>query len=234
MRLQFICTYRGQEQLSAPAFMGQLAREGYVGIKIDPPAPQEFLAALGRELETARKDRKDFVFIAQQVLPPAAETVDEYLKRMRHRLEALAALQPDLINSHTGKDHFSFDDNCRIIEEIMNLAERWKIPIVHETHRGRFSFHAAGLLPYLQKFPEMKLAADFSHWCAVSESLLQDQQDILDALIPHVAHIHARIGYEHGPQVADPFAPEWSLHLERHISWWKKNNCRTTKKTKTA
>jgi sugar phosphate isomerase/epimerase len=222
MQILYTCTYWGQEGLSAPAFMNKLLKEGYDGVEIDLPSSEEFLTALGRELELVRRENKDFIFIAQQVLPPATETVDEYMKRMLNRLEVLAALQPGFINSHTGKDHFSFDDNCRIIEEVMNLAEKRGIPVVHETHRGRFSFHSAGILPYLQKFPEIKLTADFSHWCAVSESLLQDQQHILDSIIPHVAHIHARIGYEHGPQVADPFAPEWRLHMERHISWWKK------------
>jgi len=222
MQLHYTCTYWGQEQLTAPEFITKVVNEGYDGIEVNPPSSNEFLMALAKELEHARNEKEDFAFIAQQVLQPAAETVDAYIKRMRERLEELASLQPDFINSHTGKDYFSFDDNCRGIEEAMNVAERRNIPVLHETHRGRFSFHAAGILPYLDKFPEMKLAADFSHWCTVSESLLQDQQDILQAVLPHVAHIHARIGHEHGPQVTDPFAPEWGLHLETHISWWKK------------
>lgn len=222
MQIIYTCTYWGQEGLSAPAFISKVREEGYGGVEIDLPSSEEFSSALRTELESLRKDHHNFVFIAQQVLPPARETVDEYLKRMRARIVTLAALQPDFINSHTGKDYFSFDDNCRIIEEVMNLEAKRGIPIVHETHRGRFTFHSAGILPYLEKFPEMKLTADFSHWCAVSESLLQDQQEILAAVIPRVAHIHARVGYEHGPQVADPFAPEWGLHLETHIAWWKK------------
>jgi sugar phosphate isomerase/epimerase len=222
MQLLFTCTYWGQAPLTAPAFISKVLNEGYDGIEIDLPLCDEFAAAFAKEMDHVRNERKDFAFIAQQVLPPASETVHEYIKRMLERLETLAALQPDFINSHTGKDYFSFDDNCRIIEEVMNLAEKRNTTVVHETHRGRFSFHSAGILPYLLKFPEMKLAADFSHWCTVSESLLQDQQAVLASVIPHVAHIHARVGHEHGPQVADPFAPEWGLHLETHISWWKK------------
>lgn len=222
MQIIYTCTYWGQEGLPAPAFINKVRAEGYGGVEIDLPSSEEFSSDLRRELASLRKEQTDFVFIAQQVLPPVSETVGEYMTRMRARLETLASLQPDYINSHTGKDYFSFDDNCRIIEEAMNFAEKRGIPIVHETHRGRFSFHSAGILPYLQKFPEIKLTADFSHWCAVSESLLQDQQQILAAVIPHVAHIHARIGYEHGPQVADPFAPEWDRHLATHIAWWQK------------
>jgi hypothetical protein len=139
---------------------------------------------------------------------------------MTGRLEFLAQQRPLFINAHTGKDYFSFDDNCRVIESTMNVAARTGVRILHETHRGRFTFHAATLLPYLERFPELELTADFSHWCTVSESLLEDQQHIIDKVIPHVAHIHARVGYEHSPQVADPSAPEWEGHLARFMCWW--------------
>ena len=34
-------------------------------------------------------------------------------------------------------------------------------------------------------------------------------------------HIHARVGYDHGPQVADPRAPEWLPYTEGHEAWWE-------------
>jgi hypothetical protein len=52
--------------------------------------------------------------------------------------------------------------------------------------------------------------------------MLQDQKSIIDRIIPHVHHIHARIGYEHSPQVNDPFASEWKSHSEAFVCWWKK------------
>jgi hypothetical protein len=132
----------------------------------------------------------------------------------------LAAYQPLFINSHTGKDYYSFDDNCRAIETALNVSSKTSISILHETHRGRFSFHASTLLPYLKKFPEMELVGDFSHFCTVSESMLHDQQAILDQIIPHVSHLHARVGFEQMPQVNNPFAPEWKDHLDRFTGWW--------------
>jgi sugar phosphate isomerase/epimerase len=201
--------------------MDKVMEEGYDGIEINLPESKGFLNDLTAIIDSIRTQKTDFIFIGQQVLQQSRETVDEYIGRMTRRLHEIAALQPDFINSHTGKDYFSFDDNCRVIEAAMEVAEKTGIPILHETHRGRFSFHAAGLLPFLQKFPEIKLVADFSHWCAVSESLLQDQQVILQQIIPYVGHVHARIGFEHGPQVNDPFAPEWGLHVQTFIDWWK-------------
>lgn len=221
MRIKYVCTYWGQKDTPAADFVKKVIENGYDGIEIEfplsPGFEKDFLSALA-----GIKKSRSFVFIAQQWLPPATESFDDYKQRFTKRIEHLASLQPDFINSHTGKDFFSFDQNCRLIETTMNLSSKTGIRILHETHRGRFSFHSYNLLPYLEKFPELELVADFSHWCTVSESLLEDQEDIMQKIIPHAAHIHARIGYEHSPQVNDFRAPEWKNHVHRFVYWWQK------------
>jgi hypothetical protein len=94
------------------------------------------------------------------------------------------------------------------------------VQIVHETHRGKFSFCAQSTARYLEADPNLRLAADFSHWCVVSESFLEDQDEAVSLAIGRTDHIHARIGYPEGPQVSDPRAPEWSQALEAHLAWW--------------
>ena len=222
MELHYVCPYWGQEGTKASLFFARVLEEEYDGVEINLPQSPEYVRDFESTLSNVRSEKKNFVFIAQQVLEPATESADEYLLRMKTRLEFLTTLKPEFINSHTGKDYFSFDDNCRIIEAAENIAFRSGIPILHETHRGRFTFHAASLLPYLEKFPELKLTGDFSHWCTVSESLLEDQNEIVEQIIPHVHHIHARVGHEHSPQVNDPFAPEWKQHRDVFVSWWRK------------
>jgi hypothetical protein len=76
------------------------------------------------------------------------------------------------------------------------------------------------LLPYLEQLPELQLTADLSHWCCACESLLEDQPHTLATTLPHVRHIHARVGHPQGPQVADFRAPEAQAALEAHLSWW--------------
>lgn len=222
MNLRIICPFWGQEGNTASQFFSRLMEEQYDGVEINLPDDANFISDFHTQLDAAREVDKDFIFIAQQVLSPANETAEEYLSRMNARLSFLVAQKPDFINSHTGKDYFSFDDNCRIIEAAENIAVRSGIPILHETHRGRFTFHAASLLPYLERFPDLKLSGDFSHWCTVSESMLFDQEEVIKKIIPNVVHIHARIGFEHGPQVNDPFAPEWSQHVDVFFNWWNK------------
>lgn len=77
------------------------------------------------------------------------------------------------------------------------------------------------------KFPQIKLTADLSHWCVVgsrvfdvSSGLDDDWPEILELVAQRTHHIHARVGYAHGPQVPDPSAPEYESALKAHESWW--------------
>jgi hypothetical protein len=75
---------------------------------------------------------------------------------------------------------------------------------------------------YLEKFPELTLTADLSHFCTVSESMLEGQEEILDMILRRTGYVHARVGQEQAPQVSDPFAPEWRNHLSQFVKWWTK------------
>ena len=222
MQISYCCPFWGCEKDGADEFIHKVLVNGYAGIEINlPPSNSIFTELFMAGLEDVLDDNKDFIFIPQQLTEPGNEAVDAYIGRMEKSLTELCALQPSFINSHTGRDYFSFDDNCKVIEAALKISNKTGVRILHETHRGRFSFHAASLLPYLKKFPEMELVADFSHFCVVSESLLQDQEAIIEQIFPHVSHIHARIGHEQGPQVNDPEAPEWENHFTRFTAWWQ-------------
>ena len=69
---------------------------------------------------------------------------------------------------------------------------------------------------YLTQFPELQINADFSHWCVVCESLLEDLDEILSLACARAIHVHGRVGYQEGPQVPDPRAPENQEYLKRH------------------
>jgi sugar phosphate isomerase/epimerase len=222
MKIKYICTYWGCEHQSAKEFLSNLVANGYDGVEINFPDDANFVIEFMEELETIRNtSNSDFIFIAQQVLSNKNETVNEYIERITERLEYLTTLKPDYINSHTGKDFYDLSDNCKIIEITEQISRDFGIPIWHEIHRGRFSFHLKTLLKYLDIYPKLKLIGDFSHFCVVSESNLEDQKDLLEKIYPNIKHIHARIGFEQSPQVNNPFAPEWEKHLERYLNWWK-------------
>ncbi|MGV3460546.1 MAG: sugar phosphate isomerase/epimerase family protein [Flavobacterium sp.] len=220
MNISYLCPHWGSEDKTATAFLNSVVAEGYDGIEINLPADENFVQELRHGIDGIRTER-EFKVVGQCVPDAKVESVDEHIARVTGCLERVLDFWPDFVNSHTGKDYFSFDDNCRIIDAVENVAAQKGITLMHETHRGRFSYHACQLLPYLEKFPQMKLVADFSHFCAVSESMLEGQCKAIQKIISHVGHIHARVGYEQGPQVNDPFAPEWKNHLETFRGWWQ-------------
>ncbi len=221
MQIKYGCTYWGSDYLTPSEFVSKVIDAGYNGVEVLLQPPDKISAEFIVALDEIRKQKPDFFLIALQLKMPVKESVSEYIAKMEKSLVALVELNPLFINSHTGKDYYSFDDNCRVIQAAQNISLKTGVRVMHETHRGRFSFHAATLLPYLNKFPEMKLVGDFSHFCTVSESMLEDQQDILNAIIPHIGHIHARVGYEEGPQVNNPAAPEWKEHVQTYMNWWQ-------------
>lgn len=217
MAVKYICPYWGIEHLTPDAFVGKAMDAGYDGVELNLPDDASFVASLSSALQT-----HNAVFVAQQWLPPADESFSRYRHRMTSYLNRLADAGPSFINSHTGKDYFSFDENCQLIEACGAISSRKGVPIVHETHRGRFAFHARSVIPYLERYPDLALNADLSHFCVVSESLLEDQEALLETIIRRSHYVHARVGCDQAPQVNHPFAPEWESTRLRFLRWWQR------------
>jgi len=215
MKLQFFCPVWGMEQESFEAFCAQAAEAGYIGIEMTLPH--------GNDAETKKicsTLKQNGLTLLAQHWETHTTDLSKHLSDFRKRLEWLAAQNPLFINSQTGKDWYSFEDNLRVIEIAEEVSAETGIKIVHETHRGRFTFCAAQTRRFLEAKPDLRLTADFSHWCNVSESLLEDQVDAVAATIQRTDHIHARVGHQEGPQITDPRAPEWTDALNAHLGWW--------------
>lgn len=147
-----------------------------------------------------------------------ADHLDSFNRYADYALEAGAIL----INAHTSRDFFPFDDTLRIFERGLEIVEQSGTPMAHETHRSRALYNAIDTRRYLEALPDLRINADFSHWFNVHESDLSDQPDTIDLSISRAIHIHARVGHEEGPQVNDPRAPEWADHLAKHLALWKR------------
>jgi len=129
--------------------------------------------------------------------------------------------EPKKIIAHAGRDLWSFDDQMKFFEDALWAEKEFRIPIAHETHRRRPFFSPTNSLAIMQKLPELKVNADLSHWCCVTESMLEDHSEALKLIGDRAIHIHCRVGYENGPQVPNPAAPEWAAHLAIFEEWWK-------------
>ena len=150
------------------------------------------------------------------------KTCADHLASLEKGFEFASQCQVLFVNTHAGRDIFSFEENIQIFERIIQLSRESGMPILTETHRGRPTYSAIETRKYLQALPELRLTADFSHWMVVHESDLSDQAEALELAISRSDYIHARVGYAEGPQVTDPRAPEWKAAVETHLRLWHK------------
>jgi hypothetical protein len=183
---------------------------GYNGIdgQLPPPEEEERFRSLLREY--------GFVYV------PLIQTEGpDHFASFQKKAERALSFSPLLINSHTGRDTLSTKERSRLFENILRFEEKLPVPVGHETHRSRAAFSPMATLELVREFPALGLTADYSHWCCVCESLLEDQEESVAEISRQVIHIHGRVGYSQGPQVPDPAAPECANELAVHERWWR-------------
>ena len=203
---------------SIDEYCARVKQEGYDGIEIWWPAQAKDQEELFKAL---KKNNLQVGFLCGA----GQKEFREHLASFQKMIDAAASntvQKPLYINCHSGRDFFSYEENKSFIDHTTQLANKTGILICHETHRSRMLFAAPVAKQYIQKNPELKITFDVSHWCNVSESLLQDQEETVNLALQRVEHIHARIGHPEGPQVNDPRAPEWEAVVKAHTAWWDK------------
>lgn len=128
------------------------------------------------------------------------------------------------VNSHTGRDYFSAAEADELFSFCCDLADELKLDVVHETHRARILFSPWVLPRVLGAHPRLRLTADYSHFACVTECAHGPYAAPLNAAIaaaaPRVRHVHARVGFEEGPQVPDPREKTWAPYAAAHHAWW--------------
>lgn len=199
-------------------YCSKVKKDGYDGIEIWWPGEKSDQDALFTAL---KKNNLEVGFLTAG----HESTYEQHFNTFKNMVDAAArntVQRPLYINCHSGRDYFSYEQNKTFIDHTMQLAKETGIKICHETHRSRILFAAPVARQYFDKIPGLRITYDVSHWCNVSESLLQDQPETVNIALQRVDHIHARIGHPEGPQVNDPRAPEWDETMKAHFAWWDK------------
>jgi sugar phosphate isomerase/epimerase len=179
-----------------------------------PSALHERLQAVGMGLVIELVSGGDYV-------PDLSVTPEQHLAELEELLPQAEALQPERITVITGSDSWSEDTQDRFLEALLDLADGCRYPVSVETHRSRSLFNPWTIADRVQRHPRLRLTADLSHWCAVSERLMTPDLQPIQAIADRVDHIHARVGHAQGPSVSHPFAPEAADALEAHRRCWR-------------
>lgn len=220
MQIRFYKTLWGFDG-NYPAAVERALADGYDGI--EGPAPQDpkqrrrFAAAL----EANGLDYIQEICTGGDYVPERHADPDRHLADLQHAFERGADLEPRFVTTMAGCDAWPEAQSIDFFGRALDLAERYGVILCIETHRSRSTFNPWTTLRIVQALPGIRLTADFSHWCVVCERLIDTEMDVIQALAPVIHHIHARVGYDQGPQVPHPAAPEYAQALAAHQRWWR-------------
>lgn len=216
MQVLLLAVQWGFEHLPFEDFIVKIKDAGFDGI--DTWIPE------------SNKERKDFIRLLDSYRLPVVchqhqahgRNIKDFCRSFEYYLNLSMECEPILINSHSGRDYFSLNDQLKVIDVADEFARKNNIRVAHETHRGRLGYSPYNAAELFNLRPDMKVTADLSHWVCVTESYLGHCPDILNETIRRTEHIHARVGHLEGPQVPDPRTAEWEEVTGFFLDLWRK------------
>jgi sugar phosphate isomerase/epimerase len=220
MELKLFRTLWGHAGNPADA-VAESAQAGFDGIEGQAPDDPAQRMGLAQALADHRLDYIAEITTAGSYVPERHASLQDHLVSLKRGLEACRELGPLRVNCIGGCDAWPESQSLRFFQEAMVLADRYGVTIAFETHRSRSLFNPWITQRMAAELPALKLTADFSHWCVVCERLMDSELEVIEAIAPQVIHIHARVGYDQGPQVPHPAAPAYAEALAAHQRWWE-------------
>ncbi|MDB5044197.1 MAG: hypothetical protein JWQ08_247 [Deinococcus sp.] len=197
--------------------LGQLKAAGYSGV-------EAFLSVLpdhGPLRDGLERHALNLIVPLITRVGVRTHSVQAHLDEFDRQLEQALSFKPVLLNVQPGWDAWTEQEADLFTAGVLQRAQQLETPLAFETHRGCITYTPWSTLRLLQRFPELTLTLDLSHWVVVCERLLEDLDPLLEACFERCIHLHTRVGFEQGPQVADPRAPEVARHLAAHERWWQ-------------
>jgi hypothetical protein len=199
----------------------QAVAAGFAGLEGNADVSQARFSELQSALQSSGLRYIQEIVTAGGYVPRRQATVDEHIADVERQLQLGRSLDPQWVTIIGGCDAWTPEQSVRFFGEVQEIAARMNIACSFETHRSRSLFNPWATLAILQRLPGLKLTCDFSHWVVVLERQLDDDWDVVSEVVRHACHVHARVGYEQGPQVPHPAAPEYAGALASHQRYWE-------------
>jgi sugar phosphate isomerase/epimerase len=214
MQIKILSPLWGHEHLKYKEFLDKMRQAGYDGFDTWIPDNGNEKKLLFNYLQ------KHEMYIVTHQHQAEGKDFNDFKSSFIKGLNQCALPGPILINSHTGRDYFSFEQNLELLDIATEFSHKTGITVAHEIHRGRLGYSPQMLAEFFKVRDNFSITADFSHWVCVTESMLQHFSATVEEAISRSVHIHARVGFEEGPQVPDPRAPEWQYAVNQFLTWW--------------
>ena len=81
-----------------------------------------------------------------------------------------------------------YEEQLHFFRQALDAERSAGVPVGHETHRRRAMFTPWTTAQLLSDLPELKITADFSHWCCVFIQNLGPQTRLLHGCLIKAAH----------------------------------------------
>ncbi len=141
-------------------------------------------------------------------------------------------LKPVLeIATETGLHHLDIQPDVRprtmaecvpLIEGWMRLAEEVDFPVYIETHRDRMTTDLYFVLDLIERFPEMRLLADLSHFLVgreFADPVSDENHAYIHQVLDRSWALHGRVASREQVQIEISF-PHHRKWLDLFLSWW--------------
>lgn len=199
----------------------QVRQIGCVGVEARLPGDPFAQRSLRRTLEQEGLAYIAVVFTGGDVVPDQRWTLQQHWDRLEASLAGAQDVGARFVNVLPGNDRWPLAKQVEFFGRAQELAEVSGIVASFEIHRATSLYSPWVALDVIAQVPTLRFTADISHWVVVCERLLDDPADDLSPFIERVHHIQARVGYDQGPQVPHPAAPEYASALAFHQGVWE-------------
>lgn len=220
MKLEIFRTLWGYTASKAQA-LDELLAAGFDGMEARLPLETRDRTEFGAFLRANHLPYISTVFSAYDVLPKQSAAPAEHLQDLDRKLAWAAELGPRFVNVLAGNDRWSLAQQVEFFGQALELGRKHGQFCSFETHRSRSLFNPWLTLDLIRQLPDLRFTSDISHWIVTCERLLDDPHDDLSPFVERVHHIQARVGYDQGPQVPHPGAPEYARELAFHQQHWE-------------
>jgi len=206
--------------LDAAAKMATAA--GFSGLEAPAVSSRpDYLADLADTLQAHRLEWIQEICTAGSYVPRRQASVSEHLQDLEAQIVLGKPLRPRFINVMGGCDAWPIATSVEFFQAAMDIADRHGVLCSFETHRGRSFYCPWNTVAVLEQLPDIRITCDFSHWVVVCERLMDSEWDAISLAAQHAHHVHSRVGYDQGPQVPHPGAPEYAEALASHQRCWE-------------
>lgn len=200
----------------------ELREIGCVGVEARLPTDPYAQRALRQSLRQESLEYIAVVFTGGDVVPRQDWTLQQHWDRLSVSLDAALDVGARFINVLPGNDRWPLAKQVDFFGRAQELSEQAGLLCSFEIHRATSLYSPWVTLEVIAQLPQLRFTADISHWVVVCERLLDDPADDLTPFIDRVHHVQARVGYDQGPQVPHPAAPEYARQLAFHQQLWER------------